>query len=133
MPFLEAGVGFFDGFDLFFAQLLSLDEVLGFQFQELFDISAAFLRIFFNEFQDSFFDFGRSRLRVGFVNGGQISQPIKALFSESFAVFVELGCQMPRSRHTRLTLPSSSASLSASRRWCMILVSAFICFLLIDF
>ena len=94
MPFLEAGVGFFDGFDLLFAQLLSLDEVLGFllqeplvetppsmafhdfldrwlravfafQFQELFDISAAFLRIFFNEFQDSFFDFGNGRLRVG--------------------------------------------------------------------
>ncbi len=122
MPFLEAGVGFFNGFDLFFAQLLSLDEVLGFllqeplvatpqsmafhdfldrwlravfafQFQELFDMSTAFLRIFFNEFQVSFFDFGSSCLRVGFVNGGQVSQPFKALFSESFAVFVELGCR----------------------------------------
>ena len=36
---------------------------------------------------------GYAAPRVRFVDGRQVSQPFKALFSESFAVFVELGCR----------------------------------------
>ena len=122
MPFLEAGVGFFDGFDLFFAQLLSLGKVFffqlqeplvaapqsmalhdfldcwlravfSFQFQEMLNVPASLLRVLGNEFQNAFFDFRRCGLRVCFMDGRQVSQPFKSMFFESFAVFVELGCR----------------------------------------
>lgn len=60
------------------------------------------------------------------------SQSFKILLLEAFAVFVELGERDSSFQHIRLTLPSSSASLSASRSWCMILLSAFISLLLPD-
>lgn len=119
MPFLEAGVGFFNGFNLLLAELFALGKVLffqlekplvtapqsmalhdflnsrlgavfAFQFQELLNVAASFLRVLGNQFQDALFYFGRCGLRVCFMNGWQVSQSFKALFSEPFTVFIEL-------------------------------------------
>lgn len=106
-----------------------LGAVFAFQFQELFNMTASFLRVLSNEFQDAICYFRRCSLRVCFVDGRHLNSS-KSCFLKRLRNWVG---EMSLSRQTRLTLPSSSASLSASRRWCMMLVSAFIFFLLIDF
>ena len=116
---LEAGVGFFNGADLLFAELLALLDMLlfefeqtlvaasqsmafhdfldgglravfTFQFQELLNVTASSLRVLCNQLQNALFHFERCCLRVGFMDGRQVSQSFKALFPESFPVFVEL-------------------------------------------
>ena len=68
-----------------------LGAVFAFQFQELLNVATSFLRVLSDQFQHAFLYFERCCVRVGFMNGWQISQSFKALLLEAFPVFVELG------------------------------------------